>query len=247
MKETAIVIGASSGLGRSLSQCLAQQGHNLILSSRNESNLTSLAKELELKFDISVKVLPVDLSKIDSANSNDYISQCFDGSALITQIYITAGMISNEDTGENSILTARKMFDVNFFGIAYLISNLAERLKNSKSNITIISSIASIRPRSQNISYSSSKIALEYFTLGLKHHYSANPINIQIYRMGYMDTAMTLGKKLLFPIAPTTKVAEYLYKHRGDNFEIRYYPRFWKLISILLSLLPWSFYKRLKF
>ena len=247
MKETAIVIGASSGLGRALCKCLAERGYDIILSARNDRDLTATANDLEIRFGITAKVIPIDLAKVDAVNCNDYANQCFAPSIMIKQVYITAAVISSADAGDSSIQTIRQIYDINFFGVLFLFSALASRLRDIQSNITVISSIAAIRPRSQNISYSSSKIALEYFILGLKHHYKDNQINIQIYRTGYMDSAMSYGKKLLFPIAPTSKVASYLIKNRQEDFQIRYYPAFWKSISVLLLLLPWSLYKKLKF
>jgi short-subunit dehydrogenase len=246
-RETAIVIGAGSGLGRSLCQHLAKSGYDLILSSRNERDLTATANDLEIRFGIKTKVLRIDLAKIDAGNYNEYINQCFETSGLIRQVYITAAMMDSHDVGETSIQSLRQMFDSNFFGISFLVSALALRLRDFKSNITVISSIAAIRPRKQNISYSSSKIALEYFVLGLKHHYADSKVNIQIYRMGYMDVPRNQDKKLWFPMVPVAEAADYIYRNREKNFQIRYYPFFWKFVSDILPLLPWSLYKRLNF
>ena len=199
MKETAIIIGASSGLGRSICQYLAERGYDLILAARSERDMAATAKDLEIRFGINARLMPVDLAKMNAANCTDYINRCFEGSNTIKQVYITAGIINNDDTGESSVETIHQIFDTNFFGISLLFAAMASRLRDSNSNITVISSIAAIRPRSQNISYSSSKIALEYFVLGLKHYYKDDAVNIQIYRVGYMASGMSHGKKLLFP------------------------------------------------
>lgn len=61
-KKTALVTGASSGIGRDMARDLAQRGYNLILVSRDEKKLEELKKE----FNVEVTIIAMDLS--DSQN-----------------------------------------------------------------------------------------------------------------------------------------------------------------------------------
>ncbi|ODS38469.1 MAG: short-chain dehydrogenase [Candidatus Altiarchaeales archaeon WOR_SM1_86-2] len=61
-KETALITGASSGIGYELSRLFAQDGYNLVLVARNKEVLDQLADELEKEFEISTKVISKDLS-----------------------------------------------------------------------------------------------------------------------------------------------------------------------------------------
>ncbi len=98
-----------------------------------------------------------------------------------------------------------------------------------------------------NIAYSSAKIALENYMLGFKHYYSETDLNFQIYRVGYMDTQMSFGKKLLFPVASVQNVSEYIISNRLKKKSLWYYPKFWTFVALILKLLPWFIYKKLKF
>ncbi len=67
MKKTALITGASSGIGLELAKIHASKGDNLVLVARSTSKLEELKKELEPKHGISVYIIGKDLSKLNSA------------------------------------------------------------------------------------------------------------------------------------------------------------------------------------
>ena len=69
MSNTALVTGASSGIGTELARYHASKGGDLVLVARRESILENLKSELESSHNIKVTVIPADLAKSDSANT----------------------------------------------------------------------------------------------------------------------------------------------------------------------------------
>ena len=65
--RTALITGASGGLGLEFAHLCAQDGYDLVLAASNENKLNQIKKELEEKYHISVSVFAVDLSKKDAA------------------------------------------------------------------------------------------------------------------------------------------------------------------------------------
>ncbi|MBE7557928.1 SDR family oxidoreductase [bacterium] len=65
MKSTAVVTGASSGLGAEFARQLAAKGFDLIIAARRRERLECLARELEQKHGVAVQVFAVDLTKPD--------------------------------------------------------------------------------------------------------------------------------------------------------------------------------------
>lgn len=62
-KETALVTGASSGIGEALARRFAQAGHPLVLAARNQARLEALATELRADCGVDVHVEPCDLAQ----------------------------------------------------------------------------------------------------------------------------------------------------------------------------------------
>jgi short-subunit dehydrogenase len=63
MKQTALITGASSGIGYDLAHLFAADGHDLILVARSEGKLRDLAGQLEQKHNIAARVIPADLER----------------------------------------------------------------------------------------------------------------------------------------------------------------------------------------
>ena len=66
-EKTALITGASSGIGESFARALAARGMNLILVARSEERLHTLADELSRQYGIKAHVIATDLSQPDAA------------------------------------------------------------------------------------------------------------------------------------------------------------------------------------
>jgi short-subunit dehydrogenase len=67
--ETALITGASSGIGEAFARRLASSGKNLILAARSENKLKTLAAELAARYGIQIHVIVADLSRPAAATS----------------------------------------------------------------------------------------------------------------------------------------------------------------------------------
>ena len=67
MKNTALITGASNGIGLELAKIHASKSHDLVLIARNKSKLEEIKKELEEQYKVSVYLIIKDLSEINAA------------------------------------------------------------------------------------------------------------------------------------------------------------------------------------
>lgn len=63
MSKTALITGASSGIGSVFARELAQKGYDVVLAARTEQKLQELAQELARSYSVKAYVVPIDLSK----------------------------------------------------------------------------------------------------------------------------------------------------------------------------------------
>lgn len=63
-QKTALITGASNGIGLEFARVLAREGYNLVLIARSENKLTQLASELKTKYNRQIRVIAKDLSDI---------------------------------------------------------------------------------------------------------------------------------------------------------------------------------------
>jgi len=67
MRNTVLITGATSGIGYDFAVIFAEKGYDLFLASRNQKKLDEIKSDLEAKHNISVTIMPIDLSKARSA------------------------------------------------------------------------------------------------------------------------------------------------------------------------------------
>jgi len=65
--KTALITGASSGIGEAFAQGLAARGMNVILVARSETILNTLAQKLDEQYHVRTTVIPADLSHLDAS------------------------------------------------------------------------------------------------------------------------------------------------------------------------------------
>src|SRR5262249_15583202 len=63
MQRTALVTGATRGIGLELARALAANGHDLVLASRNGAELEEIRRQIAEKAGVSVRSFPADLSR----------------------------------------------------------------------------------------------------------------------------------------------------------------------------------------
>ncbi len=241
---TSLVIGASAGLGRALAEALARQGQDLFLVASDEKDLIPAANDLSLRYDVRVAWLASDLRKMDAAGLCAAFFKKFDG---LDSLFIIAGWGDpNADSGAVSQELADDLIEINFRAPISIINVFLDHLSmRPGTNIVGAGSVAAVRGRRINSIYASCKKGLGFYFECLRHYLSDTPCRVQFYHLGYLATQMTFGKRLLFPAANPTLIAEKIIAGLGRD-RARYLPSWWAPIALILKSLPWPVFKLLR-
>lgn len=237
--KSAVIVGASSGIGKELAKVLASHGYILGLVARREELLFNLQRELPGKS--YVKAL--DVRNVDHTRRGfqELIAEMGDVDLVVISAGI--GYINPELNLDEELSTIA----TNVVGFT-VAANLAFRyfLSRGAGHLVGISSIAGIRGSAEAPAYNASKAFLTNYLQGLtqKAVKSGLPITVTDIQPGFVDTEMAKGDGL-FWVAPVRKAAEQIYHAIEKKKSHAYITRRWRLIGWLLRSLPDFIYNRL--
>src|SRR4051794_38547211 len=106
--RTAVIVGASSGVGRALAEALAARGWSLVLSASDQRDLDAVAADLNLRWNAECHSLPVDLSNRDYS-AETFCAQCVSALGVIEVLFYVAGAIDDHDHGSASDETTGRL------------------------------------------------------------------------------------------------------------------------------------------
>lgn len=164
--STALITGASGGIGKAFAQELASRNTNLVLVARSEAKLNQLASELIAKHNIQVDIIVKDLTEADATSTVfDYTKQ----KGLIIDILINnAGFGDYGDFAERDGERQVKMVQLNILALVDLTHKFLPLMRERRSgDIINVASIAAFQPIPYISVYSASKAFVLNFSEAL--------------------------------------------------------------------------------
>ncbi|MGX9390197.1 SDR family NAD(P)-dependent oxidoreductase [Nitrobacteraceae bacterium UC4449_H16] len=183
---TAVVTGASSGLGAVYADRLAKRGFDLILVARNRNRLDALAQRLINETGRSVKVIAADLTDRSGLADMEEILRAGRGiTLLVNNAGVGAGSsLINSDIGE-----MENMLAINVNALTRLTYAIVPAFLNRGGGTIInISSIVAIWPEILNGVYAGSKAYVIAFSQSLRNELADTNIRIQVVVPGATAT-----------------------------------------------------------
>ena len=236
---TAIIIGATSGIGKALAQLLAKNHYTLGLAGRRTERLEALQQQLPT----TVYIETMDITNV--IDSQTGFEKLVTNLKKVDLVFITAGIgYINESLTATLEIETIQTNCTGFVNMATIAFNLFTQQGNG--HLIGISSIAGLRGNSEAPAYSASKAFVSNYLEGLRLKaltcYPA--LTITDIQPGFVDTPMAQGDGL-FWVATPEKVAEQILKAVRKKKVHAYVTKRWCLIALLLKLLPTYLLKRL--
>ncbi|GAA4492589.1 SDR family NAD(P)-dependent oxidoreductase [Gluconacetobacter tumulicola] len=185
-KGTAVVTGASSGIGAIYADRLARRGYDLIVVARNRARLDALAKRLSDTTGRAVEVLAADLE--DKANLAR-VETVLKTDASITMLVNNAGFGTFAPLLESDIERMMSMIDINVTALTRLTYAAVPAMVTRGNGALInISSIVSVSPETLNGVYGGTKAFVHAFSTSLNHELKDKGIRVQAVLPGATAT-----------------------------------------------------------
>ena len=185
-KGTALITGASTGIGAVYADRLAQRGYDLILVARDQSRLSTLAASLTAKTGRKIDILPADLTiKADRLK----VEQRLASDKAITALVNNAGFGATSKLIDSKVDDLENMIDLNVTALTRLTSAVLPGLIARGNGIIInISSIVALAPEMLNGTYSGTKAYVVNFTQSLHNEVKDKGIQVQAVLPGATST-----------------------------------------------------------
>jgi len=247
--STALITGASSGLGTELAKLFARDKHNLVLVARSVHKLQELAAELTTAFGITVTVLGKDLSSTDQVS--EIYSELQEKGISIDFLINNAGFGDYAFFAESDWKKQEEMIQVNILALAKLIHLfLPQMIARKSGKILNVASTAAFQPGPTMSVYFASKAFVLHFSEAISNELEDAGITVTAlcpgaFESGFQAAAVLEESRLVKgrKLPGSAEIAAFGYKHflKGTKVAIpglmnnimansvRFSPRSWVL------------------
>ena len=186
MSDTALVTGASSGIGAAFARQLAARGYNLILVGRRQERLSALADELRQRYPVTAEVLPADLA--DPAGIGR-VEVRIRETGCLTMLVNNAGFGSGGYFAGIDLAGQLDMIQVHIVASIRLCrAALPGMLALNRGGIINVSSVSAFVPMPGSATYSATKVYLINFSQALQAELSGTGVRVQALCPGFTRT-----------------------------------------------------------
>ncbi|MFW6752807.1 SDR family NAD(P)-dependent oxidoreductase [Pseudomonas glycinae] len=183
---TALVTGASSGIGAVYAERLAARGFDLLLVARDQERLESAAIKLRDAHGVQVEVLKADLTKKDDVIK---LEQRLRSDSSITLLVNNAGVASNGLLANADPDELEKLIQLNVTTLTRLASAAAAAFTSAgRGTIINIASVVALFPERFNATYSASKAYVLSLTQSLNTELEGTGVKVQAVLPGVTRT-----------------------------------------------------------
>ncbi len=240
---TILLISANSDIAKACARCYAENGFDLVLTSRNLEETKTLAQDIQTRYQRQAESLFLDVQDLNSHKPflDELVSRNQIAGCISFTGYLGDQTISQQDTQE-----LIKITESNYLGVANLLEVIAAYFEARKEGfIVALTSVAGDRGRRSNYHYGAAKAALTAFLSGLRNRLAEHNVNVLTVKPGFMNTRMT-SELDLPPLltAQPDEVALAIYKAQQKQRHVIYVKGIWFFIMLIIKHIPESIFKK---
>ena len=186
-RGTALITGASSGIGEAFARIFAAEGFDLVLTARREGKLHELAADLPTT--TKIVVLPADLSTTEGITA---FGELVSGQSLEIDVLVNnAGMMVEEEFANLTTEQIERTITLNITAMTQLIHQFLPAMKARKSGRVLnVASVAAFHPVPGMDIYAATKAYVLSFSEALAENLRDTGISVTALCPGLTDTDM---------------------------------------------------------
>ncbi len=183
---TALITGASTGIGAVYAERLARRGYDLILVARDESRLQAVAAKLREGAGVSVAILAADLA---TCSGRAAVEQRLQNDPAITVLVNNAGIAATGKLVEMDPDKIETMIELNVIAVSRLAAAAARGFAERKHGVIInIASVLALAPELFNGVYSGTKAFVLNLSQSMQQELAASGVRVQAVLPGATRT-----------------------------------------------------------
>jgi short-subunit dehydrogenase len=237
--KKAIIIGASSGIGRELAKILSRNQYIVGVMARRVQLLDELRNEAEGELFVQ------EIDVADAESAMEILAKFINEMGGADLIVISAGTGDINDS--LSWTLEKEVIKTNVTGFAALVNTAVHHfMEKGSGHLAGISSIAALRGGRASPAYNASKAFESNYLEGIRQKVMrlGLPITITDIKPGFVKTAMAKGDGI-FWAADADKAAAQIYDAIKRKKSTAYITRRWRLMAWTIKLIPGFIYERL--
>lgn len=229
------IVGASSGIGRSLAKELAARGARIAASARSEDQLSGLQREIGA----ACQIYPLDVTNLDLTRQTAKAIHTAYG--RIDRVVILSASYTPMKLTALDLVAVRHMLDINILGTLHVLHAVLPFLQAQQfGQIALCGSVAGYTGLPGGQPYSATKAAIISLAESL-YAECAKTLDIKLISPGFVSTPLTDKNTFKMPMIITPDVAAKAIASglQSSRFEI-HFPKLFTLALKLLALLPYG-------
>ncbi|MFB4169560.1 SDR family oxidoreductase [Virgibacillus sp. JSM 102003] len=185
--KTAIVTGASSGIGAAIAEHLANEGANVVLAARRKEKLDELVESINNTEGGKAIAVETDVAKQSEV---DTLAEKATETFGEIDIYVNnAGLMLMSTIQKGHVNEWDQMIDVNIKGVLYGVNSvLPKMIERQTGHLVNISSVAGHEVSKVNAVYSATKFAVRALSMGLEKELARTGVRVTNISPGAVDT-----------------------------------------------------------
>jgi len=238
-EKRVVILGALSAIAIAMARLYAAGGGRILLAGRGSERLAALAADLRARGARQVETADLDLAA--AAHEADTRMREFEQQlGGLDHVHVVYGRLGSGQDAETDATALADILTINFTSAALWCAAAAARMRKAGRGVVLaIGSVAGDRGRASNYPYGAAKGGLALFMQGLAHSLAGTGARAVAIRLGFVVTPMTEGMKRSGPLWRRPEdVAPLILRATETGGPIQYVPGFWRLIMLIIRLVP---------